>query len=857
VRRAIDPDPNAVADLAGLAHALDRLRSRAARGTGKSRVSLQDLSRLTGLPRSTVHTYVSGKALPAVDVLDRIVLALGVPAAELAAWSEAWFRVSAGHDGRRREPAPSVVPRQLPPDVPGFVGRHNMLVALDDLLPADGATSSTSVVVSAIAGTAGVGKTALAVHWARRVADRFPDGQLHLNLRGYDVEAPMRPEEALGRLLRALGVDVRDLPASQDERAALFRSVVAGKRFLILLDNARSAEQIRDLLPGAPGCLTVITSRDALTGLVVRDGARRIDLDLLPLADAVALVRVLIGERVGDEPAAAAELAQACARLPLALRIAGEYVRSRPGVTIADAVRELRDERSRLSILDADGDDRTAIRAVFSWSYRALADDPARLFRLLGGHPGGDYDLYAVAALAGADLVTTSALLDELVRAHLVTPVGAGRHTMHDLLTGYALDLAGHQRAVEPLQRLLSYYAHAAMVAMDTLFPADSDRRPRVEPPSGTAVPDLGEPVPARAWLDAERANLLAMMRLAEDNGWTRWIGALAGTLWRELDAQAHNADALAMHHLALSAAETGGDLTAQADALRNLSTAYRTAGHYAEALAFAQRCVALRRELGDERGEAAATNSLAIITGLLGRIDDSVAAYEHSLTLRRKTGDLRGEAAVLLNLANTSMRANRLGTVEEHLTSSLKLFRDIGERLGEAHALNNLGDFHRTERRFAAAVDHHEQALALYRERGALDGHADALNGLGLDHAAAGEFTAALPFHEQAMALAENGHHGILIDIHNSMGSTLFRLGRLGEARRHHEMARALAAEAGDRYEQARALSGIAETVADDDPEGAQRLWESALALYEELRLPAADQVRARIATNQLRLRR
>ena len=835
------PNLAEVADLAGLADALDRLRRLAARGTGKGRVSVRDLSRRTGLPHSTVHTYVSGRSLPAIDVLDRIVLALGTPPGELAAWSDAWFRITAGRDGR-----PAMVPRQLPPGVTGFVGRHDQVRALDRLLSGQDATSS---VVCAIAGTAGVGKTALAVHWARRVAGRFPDGQLCLNLRGHDTEEPMRPEEAVERLLRSLGVDVRDLPEALDERAALFRSAVADKRLLILLDNARSAEQVRHLLPGTPGCLTVITSRDALAGLVARDGAQRIDLDLLPLPDAVALVGLLVGERAGAEPDAAAELAQACARLPLALRVTGEYVRSRPAVTIADVVRELRDERRRLTVLDADGDDRTAVRAVFSWSYQALADDAARLFRLLGSHPGTDFDAHAAAALTATDLVTTTALLDELVRAHLVTRAGSGRYTMHDLLTGYARELTGHERAAEPLQRLLGHYSCSAMVAMDTLYPAERDRRPRVARPEGIAVPDLADPAAARAWLEAERANLLAAVRLAEATGWTRWIGELAGTLWRELDAQAHNADALAIHHLALSVAEAEGDRASEAEALRNLSTVYRAAGHYVESLDFAQRSAALRRVLGDERGEAAAYNSVGIVAGLLGRVDDAFAAYERSLALRRRTGDLRGEAAVLLNLAVTAIRANMFEHVEERLSDALKLFREIGDPLGEAHAINNLGDHHRAGSRLAAALDHHERALSRYRELGAREGEADALNGIALDHAAGGALATALTFHEQALEVAENGHRGSLTDVHNSMGVTLLRLGRLEESSRHHETARAMAVAAGDRYEQARALCGIAETLAADDPDQARRLWACALTLYEDLKLPAADDVRARIA--------
>lgn len=834
------PDLTEVSDLAGLADALDRLRRLAARGTGKSRVSVRDLSRRTGLPHSTVHTYVSGRSLPAIDVLDRIVLALGTPLAELAAWSDAWFRITARRDG-----PPAVAPRQLPPGVTGFVGRHDQVRALDRLLSVGDATSS---VVCAVAGTAGVGKTALAVHWAHRVAGRFPDGQLCLNLRGHDTEEPMRPEEAVERLLRSLGVDVRGLPEALDERAALFRSAVADKRLLILLDNVRSAEQVRQLLPGAPGCLTVITSRDALAGLVARDGAQRVDLDLLPLPDAVALFGLLVGERAGAEPGAVAELAQVCARLPLALRVAGEYVRGRPDVTIADVVRELRDECRRLTVLDADGDDRTAIRAVFSWSYQALADGPARLFRLLGSHPGTDFDAYAAAALTGTDLVTTTAVLDELVRAHLVTRAGAGRYTMHDLLTGYALELTGNERAAEPLRRLLGHYSCSAMVAMDTLYPSERDRRPRVARPEDIDLPDLADPAAARAWIEAERANLLAAARLAGATGWTRWIGELAGTLWRELDAQAHN-DALTIHHLALSAAEAEGDRASEAEALRNLSTAYRTAGHYAESLDFAQRSAALRRVLGDERGEAAAHNSVGIVAGLLGRVEEAFAAYERSLVLRRRTGDLRGEGAVLMNLAVTAIRADMLECVEERLTDALKLFREVGEPLGEAHAINNLGDCHRAEGRLAVALDHHERAVSLYRELGAREGEADALNGIALDHAARGALVTALTFHEQALAVAENGHRGSLIDIHNSTGVTLLGLGRLEESSRHHETARDLAVTAGDRYEQARALSGIADTLAATDPAQARELWACALGLYEDLRLPAADDIRARIA--------
>ncbi len=846
------PDPQRVTDPRTLVDELDLLRRRAARGTGKNRVSLADLSRAADLPRSTVHTYVTGKAFPAIDVLDRLLIALGATPDELAAWSDAWFRVAAELGTRKRgpAPAPAVLPRQLPSDIPGFVGRHDQLTALDGLLPTGPVTASTSVIISAIAGTAGVGKTALAVHWAHRVADRFPDGQLYLNLRGYDVEAPLTPEDSLGRLLRALGVDVHDLPAPRDERAARFRTELAGKRVLLILDNARSAEQVRDLLPGTSDSLVVITSRDALTGLVARDGARRIDLDLMPLSDAVALLRMLIGERVADDPVAAAELAEACARLPLALRVAAEYVRSRPDSTLADTVRELRDERRGLEVLDADGDERTAVRSVFSRSYQTLPSAQARLFRLLGTHPGTAFDLHAAAALAGNDLAATTHLLAGLTQAHLVMATEPGRYTMHDLLRSYVLEVSGDERETEPLLRLVDYYGYAASLAMDTLYPSERDRRPRIPPLDAVAVPALSDPATARAWLDAERANLLSAVTLAESRGWAQRTGRLAATLWRDLDAGAHNSEAFAMHQLALSAAQANGDEVAEADALRNLSTAYRTAGRYADAQGYARRCVALRRKLGDKRGEAAALNSVGIVSGLLGQFDAAVEAYQASLVLRRETGDRRGEAAVLQNLAVTCLRAERYEHVADHLTTALALFREIGERPGEGHAVNNLGDLHRAERRFDVALEHHTRALKLYRDCGSRDGEADALNGIALDHAGMGRFAEAVPWHEQSLEVAESGYQGILIHSHNSFGKTLHALGRNADARHHYETAQRLALDAGDEYEQAHALSGIAETRFDEgDLESARELWERAFERFSALGIPAAERVRARLS--------
>jgi hypothetical protein len=334
--------------------------------------------------------------------------------------------------------APSrLVPAQLPAGVSGFTGRDAELAQLDDVL--DGTAESA---ISAVSGTAGVGKTALCLRWAHRCRDRFPDGQLYVDLRGYDPAQPLTPEQALARLLTAVGVATRDIPPDVEPMAARYRTEVDGRRMLILLDNAASEEQVRSLLPGTPSCVVVVTSRDQLAGLVAVPGAHRLDLDLLPMADAVDLLRRLIGPRVEAEPAAATTLAEQCARLPLALRVAAELAISRPANALRDLVVDLGDHQRRLTLLDAGGDPRAAVAAVFSWSIRHLPPDLVRVFRLVGLHPGADFDAYSAAALAGIDPERARGALGLLARAHLLQRTNAGRFTAHGLLRAYATHLA-------------------------------------------------------------------------------------------------------------------------------------------------------------------------------------------------------------------------------------------------------------------------------------------------------------------------------------------------------------------------------------------------------------------------------
>ncbi|MFC4588698.1 AfsR/SARP family transcriptional regulator [Sphaerisporangium corydalis] len=346
---------------------------------------------------------------------------------------------SAGTRRPREARAARPVPAQLPAEVPAFVGRESELAALTALSRPARPPVMGVVVVS---GTAGVGKSALVVRWAHRARADFPDGQLYVNLRGYDPRRPVPAADALAGLLAALGVPAPDAPADTDERSARYRTEISGRRMLVVLDNASSVEHVRPLLPGTPSCVVVVTSRDSLAGLVALHGARRLDLDLLPAPDASALLRALVGGRVEQEPGAAAALARQCARLPLALRIAAELASARPASPLSELVAELADQRRRLDLLDAGGDPRAAVRAVFSWSYRRLPADAARAFRLLGLHPGPDLDPGAAAALIGVPPDDARRLLGLLAHAHLIGPARAAGHGMHDLLRAYATDLA-------------------------------------------------------------------------------------------------------------------------------------------------------------------------------------------------------------------------------------------------------------------------------------------------------------------------------------------------------------------------------------------------------------------------------
>jgi DNA-binding SARP family transcriptional activator/tetratricopeptide (TPR) repeat protein len=743
-----------------------------------------------------------------------------------------------------------VIPRELPAPVAHFVGRDAELAALMSMQ--DRGTELT-VVISAIAGTAGVGKTALAVHWAHQVAERFPDGQLYVNLRGYDQDRPMLATDALAGFLRALGVPGQDIPAEEAERAARYRSLLASRRMLVVLDNAGSAQQVRLLLPGGPACAVVVTSRDSLVGLVARDGARRMDLDALPLEDAVGLLRELIGARVDADPDAAAELAAQCCRLPLALRVAAELAASRPAVPLAGLTGELADQHRRLDLLEAGGDPHTAVRTVFSWSYRHLDAATARAFRLLGSHPGAGFEPHAAAALTETSLVQAGYLLDQLARAYLIQAAGPGRYGMHDLLRAYARDLGAaadsDQERREALTRLFDYYLYTASIAVDALYVAEPHRRSSIPGP-GSRVPQLPDPAAARDWLDAERGTLVAVMAQASD-GWPGHATRLAATLFRYLDGVGHNPEALRIHSYARIAARHAGDRAAEATSLNRLAAVHWRLGRYQEATSYLQEALALFLEANDQVGQARTMGNLGILHAQQGRYELAARLQEQVLALCRETGNRAGEMRALGNLGTVEERRGWYEQAVRRHQQSLAVARTLGDRRGESYGLMNLGKISLLQHCYLDAIGQIQRALVMFGEVGDRNGEAEALTRLGDACQRLGRHQEAVGHHTQALVLfREIGDRNGEAEALNGLGETLLATSQRDNARIQHTAALDMASQIGDNYQQARAHDGLARTCqATGAHDQARYHWQQALAVYTQLGVAhQAAEVQARI---------
>jgi DNA-binding SARP family transcriptional activator/tetratricopeptide (TPR) repeat protein len=758
-----------------------------------------------------------------------------------------------GAPGATEAPTPQA-PRQLPAAVGCFTGRAAELAALTSLLDTWSTASNPTMVISAIGGTAGVGKTVLAVQWAHAVAERFPDGQLYVNLRGYDPDQPTSAEQALAGFLQALGVPGQDIPDELEDRTRLYRSRLAGRRVLVLLDNARDSDQVRPLLPGDPGCTAVVTSRDALAGLVAVDGARRLDLDVLPLDDAVALLRSLIGPRTDGDPRAVTELAVLCARLPLALRIAAELAAARRGTPLADLVAELTE--SRLDGLDA-GEARACVRAVFSWSFEQLPSDMARAFALTGLHPGPDLDVYAAAALTGTRTAQARRLLGRLGRASLIQTSEQGRFGMHDLLRDYAREqpaacgTSGQRQ--QALTRLFDYYLATALAAMDILLPAEAHNRPHVDADAAT-LPAMPGEAEARAWLDRERANLVAIAVHCAGHGWPQHTTGLAGTLFRYLMTGSYLIEAHTIYSCALLAARQSGDLAAEAGALNGLGSIGFMKGRFRDA---ADHCLAglkLYRQCGDRAGEARILRNLGITELRMYNLRSAADYYRQAIATFEDTGDILSVAGVQADLAEAEIELGRYDQASEHLQRALPVLRQANDADREAEALEGMGILSHHRGELTQAADFFEQALAIYRRINHPNGTAGVLCELSDVSLRQGKYQQAIGFARQALALhRETGdRHGETKAL-RSLAEGLHGIGQPGPARAELTTALQLATETANTYQQASVHRDLAESHhGAGEGEQARRHWEEALALYTQLGATEADQVRSQLSAHQ-----
>ncbi|MGC9666880.1 AfsR/SARP family transcriptional regulator [Planosporangium sp. 12N6] len=698
---------------------------------------------------------------PELRELHRRTLRGEVTAAVPPGHGEATATVPPGHrSGDRDEPGHRPSGRNdLPRDLPDFVGRQPEVAQL----LASGTVAT--MVVSAITGMAGVGKTALAVRAAHRLAPRYPDARIFIDLHGHTADQePTDPAAALDVLLRTWGVAPHLIPDGLAERAARWRAELAGHKVLVVLDNAASAAQVRPLLPGTAGCLAIVTSRHQLTDL---DAARTLPLDVLGQADAVALFRRVVGDdRAGTGPETTAEVVGLCGYLPLAIRIAAARLRSRPAWRVDDLARRLRDEQRRLAELTA-GD--RSVAGAFALSYRHLTPARQRLFRLLGLHPGPDLAVPAAAALAGTGHHDTERDLEHLVDAHLLEPAAGDRYRLHDLLRAHASELV-RTRDPEPdrrsaIHRVLDHYLRTAHAA-DLLLNPHRDPITLPDPAPGSAPgptdPDesCGAPEQVLAWFATERPVLLAAVGLAADAGFDRHAWQLAWALATFLERRGYWHDQVATLYAALDALRRLGDRHHLAHTHRYLGNACTRIGRYDDALAHCERALALHTELGDGKGQAQTHRALAWLLGEQDRNHEKLWHAGQALEYYRSTGDVAHQADTLNLIGWTHALLGDLDRAATECRQALVLARAAGDRDAEANTLDSLGYVHHRLGRHRAAVDAYRRAADLFRRLGDRYQEGTTLTNLGDALHAAGDPTAAREAYEHALVILDDLGH-------------------------------------------------------------------------------------------------
>lgn len=700
--------------------------------------------------------------------------------------------VAAGPTASVAPAVPETVPCTLPRDVAGFTGRAEELQRLTDLLPAEGTVrlpAEGSAPVVAITGLAGTGKTTLSVHWAYRVADRFPGGQFYLDLSGYRDDGTAAATRPLAVLLRALGVPPDQIPVAANDAATLYRSLLAGRRILVLLDNAVSAAQVRPLLPAGPGCMSLVISRSRLDGLIALDRAYHFPLGVFTQSEAVALLTTFVGERrVADQPDSAVHISHLCGRLPLALAIVGAQLTADPTRGLGEHAAVL-SGRDRLSMLAIEDDDRAEVRAAFTDSYLGLPVELRAAFRRLSVHPGRTLGPESGAALMDTDEPRGREWMKRLVRFHMIELVGTDRYAFHDLLRLFARERAAQEGDdAEAVRRMSDWYVHAVNAAARVLRP----QLLRLEVPAapdGLRVPGFDTAEAARDWLDRERDNILAVIDHVAAGPAPEAAWLLADAVRGYLQSGGYLADMLAVSQTALRAAADAPERV-RAAAHFSLANAYRFHGDIGNAIDHYRSGLELSGCAGWVDGEAAAHGSLGNVNVQRGDLDLATHHYEQATALFDRTGHRGGQATTLSNLGTVYRMQGRLTEAAAAASEAVALHRAAGARGGEALALANLGVVHHERGQLDQALHELQDALAIFQQLGERPGEAGTLEAIAAVHRDAGRIEDALAFADAALELARTiAYRRTEADVLNVIGDVKRATGAFREAAGlHHE---------------------------------------------------------------------
>jgi tetratricopeptide (TPR) repeat protein/transcriptional regulator with XRE-family HTH domain len=743
---------------------------------------------------------------------------------------------------RRAAAVPSAAAtRSLPRDIGGFTGREPELARLLGTL--SDAADGGLVGIHAIDGMAGIGKTTFAVHAAHRLSGRFPDGQFFLPLHAYTAgQAPVDPADALASLLLTAGVPAQHIPPGLEARAGRWRDHVAGKRILLVLDDAAGHEQVRPLLPSTAGSLVLVTSRRRLTAL---DDAAVISLDTLSPGEAAALLGQLAGRAELAAPdGPAGEITRLCGYLPLAIGMLARQLRHHPARTGAELAAGLAAARDRLAVMRTEN---LSVAAAFDLSYQELTGAQQRLFGRLGLIPGPDIDAYAAAALDDTSVATARSQLDELYDHHLITEPVPGRYLLHDLLREYARALAAGHAAEShaAVARLVNYYAHVAAAASRHIatWTTAGGRLPPTSPPAST--PELASSAEAAAWLDAERANLQLAVGYAAAQGMPLHAIAIAAAMGGFLRARGHWDQAAGQYRTALVAARQAGDRSGQAGLLDELGLLQQLTNDYQAATATLAEAIELFGELGDLPSEAHARNHLGLVQIDMADYPAAAANHRQALALARRAGDQLAEAVSLIDLGLVRFLTGDYPAALASYQQALPLARRLGSAFDEADVLCERGAVWRLTGDYPAALADEQQALDLFRQLGDRLGQAWALDELGLIQQLTGDYPAAAASAAAAIELFRDlgDRHGVAKAL-NSLGELSLRTSAADEAARQHGAALALTRELGTPQEEARALEGIGRSWLGRDPAEAAARLRQALAIYQRIGVPDVRRV-------------